>query len=256
VNAQTRVVFTEYKFNDPKLETMDLDGQNLATYFAPANPFPTADWLPLGLQIDAAGGKIYWSHGSFNDGRIRRANLDGSGQQILVPSLKLVRGLALDLAGGKMYWSNSPAAGNAGGLIERANLDGTGRETVYAITPYDPVGSKIGWPTVDSVNGWVWFGADHGSCAVNLDGPPFVARTVVTGLSTPTRVQSTSRTVACGIDSDTISDCVWRARALRWQRVRSRRRFDAEFDRVVGSARSRARSHPVVPISPRDRQPP
>jgi hypothetical protein len=204
---------------------MDLDGSNLATYFAPGNPFPVADWLPLGLEVDAAAGKIYWSHGSFNDGRIRRANLDGSGQQILVSSLKLARGLALDLAGGKMYWANSPAAGNAGGLIERANLDGTGRETVFAITPYDPFGSKIGRPTVDSVNGWVWFGADHAILRVNLDGPPFVARTVVTGLSTPTRVQvDVANGWVYGIDSDTISDCAWRAR------------FDgSEFEVVVDS---------------------
>jgi hypothetical protein len=211
--AQTRIFFTEYKFNDPKLETMALDGSSLSNLFAPANPFPSADWLPLGIAVDAAAGKLYWSHGSFNDGRIRRANLDGSGQQTLLSSLKLARGLALDLAGGKMYWADSPAAGNAGGLIERANLDGSGRETVFAITPYDPFGSKIGRPTVDSVNGWVWFGADDAILRVNLNGPPFVARTVVTGLSTPTRVQvDVASGWVYGIDSDTISDCVWRAR--------------------------------------------
>jgi len=180
--AQTQVVFAEYKFNDPKLERMNLDGTGLGIQFAPAKPLPVADWLPLGVAVDAAGGKLYWSHGSFNDGRIRRANLDGSGQQILLSSLKLVRGLALDLPAGKMYWSNSPAAGNAGGLIERANLDGTGREVVYAITPYDPSQSKIGRPNDDFVNGWVWFGANDAVLRVNTNGPPFVARTMVRGL--------------------------------------------------------------------------
>lgn len=212
-SAQSQVVFSEYKFNDPKLETMALDGTNVANLFAPANPFPSADWLPLGVAIDAGAGHVYWSHGSFNDGRIRRANLDGSAQAPLVSGLKLVRGLALDLAGGKMYWANSPAAGTAGGIIERANLDGTGRELVYAITPYDPSFSKIGRPTVDSVNGWVWFGADNAILRVNLDGPPFVARTVVRGLSTPTRVDvDVADGLVYGIDTDTISDCVWRAR--------------------------------------------
>ena len=208
-SAQTGLHVTEYKFNDPRYLTMGLDGLN------PTVPFvlPTADWLPLGLEVDPAAGQVYWSHGGFNDGRIRRANLDGSGQQLLVSGLKLVRGLALDLAGGKMYWANSPAAGNAGGIIERANLDGTQRELVYAITPYDPVSSKIGRPTVDAANGWVWFGANDRVLRVNLDGPPFVARTAVTGLSTPTRVAvDVAGGWVYGIDSDTISDCVWRAR--------------------------------------------
>jgi hypothetical protein len=211
--AQTQVVFTEYKFNDPKLEVMNLDGSGLANLFAPATPFPISDWLPIGVAIDAGANQLYWCHGSFNAGVIRRANLDGSGQVTLVTGLKNARGLALDVAGGKMYWSNSPAAGNAGGLIERANLDGTGREVVYAITPYDPSFSKIGRPTVDSVNGWVWFGADNSILRVNTSGPPFVARTMITGLSTPTRVEvDAANGWVYGIDSDTISDCVWRAR--------------------------------------------
>jgi len=211
--AQTQVLFTEYKFNDPKLSVMNLDGTGLANLFAPATPFPIADWLPIGLAVDASAGRVYWTHGSFNDGRIRRANLDGSGQVTLVSSLKLARGLALDLPAGKMYWANSPAAGNAGGLIERANLDGTGRETVYAITPYNPTLSKIGQPTVDSINGWVWFGVDKSIVRVNTDGPPFVARSMVTGLSTPTSVElDVANGWVYGIDSDTISDCVWRAR--------------------------------------------
>ncbi len=210
--AQTQVVFTEYKFNDPKLEVMNLDGTGVANLFTAA-PVPIADWLLVGVAIDAGAGRAYWCHGAFNDGRIRRANLDGSGQALLVSGLKNARGLALDLVAGKMYWSNSPAAGNAGGLIERANLDGTQRETVYAITPYDPTSSKIGRPTVDSVNGWVWFGVDKRIVRVNTDGPPFVARTMVTGLSTPTRVEiDVANGWIYGIDSDTLSDCVWRAR--------------------------------------------
>jgi len=223
--AQSQVIFAEYKFNDPKLEVMNLDGTGLANQFAPATPFPIADWLPLGLAIDASAGHVYWSHGSFNDGRIRRANLDGSGQVLLASGLKLARGLALDLPAGKMYWSNSPAAGNAGGLIERANLDGTSRETVYAIQPYDPSFSKIGQPTVDEVNGWVWFGVDNTIVRVNTDGPPFVARTMITGLSTPTCVEvDVANGWVYGIDSNTISDCVWRARF-----------DDSEFEVVVDS---------------------
>ncbi|MCY2959287.1 MAG: hypothetical protein NTY35_03900 [Planctomycetota bacterium] len=211
--SQTQLVVGQYKSSDPRLEKMNLDGSGVANLFAPGNPFPTSDWLLVGVAIDSASGRVYWSHGSFGSGRIGRANLDGSGQTTLLSSLKSVRGLALDVPAGKMYWSNSPAAGNAGGLIERANLDGTGRETVYAVTPYDPSFSKIGRPTVDSVNGWVWFGTNDRVLRVNTDGPPFVARTMVTGLSTPTRIQvDVANGWIYGIDSDTVSDCVWRAR--------------------------------------------
>jgi hypothetical protein len=43
---------------------------------------------------------MYW--GDYNGEDIRRANLDGSGQQILITGLNAPAGPALDLAGGKM----------------------------------------------------------------------------------------------------------------------------------------------------------
>src|SRR5262249_15227305 len=66
---------------------------------------------------------MYWV--DYEAGDIRRANLDGSGQQILIKGLNGPLGPALDLAGGKMYWANIN-----GGEIRRANLDGTGQETL------------------------------------------------------------------------------------------------------------------------------
>ena len=67
--------------------------------------------------------KIYWTVGG-SDGKIQRANLDGTGVEDLVTGLNLPNGLALDQGGGKIYW----AVGHAGGKIQRANLDGTGVE--------------------------------------------------------------------------------------------------------------------------------
>ena len=209
--VQGQLLVTDYKFNDPRLLAMGLDGSGAGDLFAPANPFPSGDWLPVGLAVDPLAGRVYWTHGSFNTGLIRSANLDGSGQTLLLSGLKLPRGVALDSGGGKLYWSNSPAAGNAGGIVERANLDGSGRELVYAITPYDPVSSKIGRPTVDATNGYAYFGANDAIVRVNLDGPPFTPQVVTRGASTPTRI---ALDVASGhlywIDSDTISDCVVR----------------------------------------------
>ncbi|MCH7721704.1 MAG: hypothetical protein IH988_12075, partial [Planctomycetes bacterium] len=65
--AQNKIYLAEYKFNDPKLYRMDVDGGNVEEL----SVFPRADWLPLGLQLDTAAGKIYWTHGSFNQGAIR-----------------------------------------------------------------------------------------------------------------------------------------------------------------------------------------
>ena len=64
---------------------------------------------------------MYWTH--FDRGEIGRANLDGSGQEILVQHLKSPGGIALDLARGQMYWPDF-----AGEDIRRANLDGSGQE--------------------------------------------------------------------------------------------------------------------------------
>src|SRR5262245_21363874 len=62
----------------------------------------------LGLFLGAVGQArsqlMYWS--DFDGGDIRRANLDGSGQQILFGGLDFPQGSALDLAGGKIYWAN------------------------------------------------------------------------------------------------------------------------------------------------------
>jgi hypothetical protein len=75
-----------------------------------------------------AGGMMYWvvSDGrSQQNGKIRRANLDGSGVETLVKGLHSPRGIALDLPGGKMYWTAKHPQ-----LIQGANLDGSALETL------------------------------------------------------------------------------------------------------------------------------
>jgi hypothetical protein len=209
--AQDRLYFTEYKFEDPTLKEMNLDGSDVGDLFDPGNPLPSSDWLTVGLALDEAAGKIYWLHGS-TPGRISRANLDGSGQEQLVTGLKIPRGLALDLVGGKMYWSASPPEGNAGGLVQRANLDGTGVETVYLDPDYNPVSSKIGRPRVDATNGWVYFATNNRVVRTNLSGPPFVVLTVVKGVSTARAVAlDVANDHIYWIGADTIEDVLCRA---------------------------------------------
>jgi hypothetical protein len=64
---------------------------------------------------------MYW--GDAGSGTIRRANLDGSNQEILIRGLSEPPGIALDVADNALYWTD--ALGND---IGRAKLDGTGQE--------------------------------------------------------------------------------------------------------------------------------
>ena len=239
--AQDQVYVTEYKYQDPALRSMDLDGGNVADLFAPGNPIPATDWLTVGLALDEAAGKIYWLHGS-TPGLIRRANLDGSGQELLVSGLRIPRGLSLDLVAGKMYWAASPPSGNAGGMIQRANLDGTGVETVYLDPNYDPTWSKIGRPTVDAVNGWVYFASNKEILRTNLAGPPFETFVAVTGVST-------ARSVALDVagdhiywlGADTIEDVVCRARLDNSE-------FTVVWDLTPDSGNTNGLSHLVLDL--------
>jgi len=154
--AEDKLYLAEYKYNDPRLYRMNLDGSSVEEL----NIIPTSDWLPLGLQIDIANDKIYWTHGSYNQGSIRRANLDGTDVETLIAGLTNPRGLAIDFADGKMYWSDTQD-----NVIYRANIDGTGLEAIVS-------GHQYGRPTLDLVNGKVYFG-DFGSTVIrrcNLDG--------------------------------------------------------------------------------------
>ena len=141
--AESKIYVAEYKFNDPKLYRMDLDGGNVEEL----SIIPTADWLTVGLQVDQVSSKIYWTHGSFNDGRIRRANLDGTDIETIVSGLTNPRGLALDVDGGKVYWSDTQDE-----KMYRANLDGSGMEAIVDIA------HQLGNPTLDLVNSKLYFG--------------------------------------------------------------------------------------------------
>ncbi len=171
--AQTRIYLAEYKYNDPRMYSMGADGGDLEEL----SFIPTSDWLLVGVQIDTANDKIYWTHGSSGAGRIRRAGLDGSNMEILVSGLTNARGLALDAAGGKMYWSDTQDD-----KMYRANLDGSDMEAII------DTGHQLGRPTLDLVNNKIYFGnygAGDMRCA-NLDGSD--QEILFSGLWTPVAV--------------------------------------------------------------------
>ena len=89
----------------------------------------------LGVAVDVANGKLYWTTSSQVPGvagTIQRSNLDGSGREVLADGADGVSGpadLQLDLSAGKVYWTD---IGLPGGRIMRANLDGSAVETVFS----------------------------------------------------------------------------------------------------------------------------
>jgi sugar lactone lactonase YvrE len=115
--------------------------------------------LFFGAMDQARSDFIYWS--DFEGGDIRRANLDGSGQTILVSGLNGPTGVALDVAGGLIYWC---AWGSSD--IQRANLDGTG-QTILVTGLNQPSGLAL-----DLARGHMYW-ANYGGGDIrraNLDG--------------------------------------------------------------------------------------
>ncbi|KAM7316467.1 hypothetical protein ACRRTK_024198 [Alexandromys fortis] len=82
--------------------------------------------LPVGITVDPARGKLYWSDQGTNSGvpaKIASANMDGTALKILFTGdLSHLEVVTLDIQEQKLYWAVSSR-----GVIERGNVDGTER---------------------------------------------------------------------------------------------------------------------------------
>lgn len=102
-------------FSNNRVKRSDLNGQNVEILIDGGITRPRA------IALDLAGGKMYIAADS---GGIRRANLDGSGLETIVPSVCPCGAIALDLINGKVYWLQFSDR------IVRANLDGSDVESL------------------------------------------------------------------------------------------------------------------------------
>ena len=123
----------------------------------------TALGLILGLVGQARPSLMYWADQDASE--ILRANLDGSGQQVLVTGQSVPSRIALDVAAGQMYWTNESTTG---GGIQRANLNGTGEQSLIGMGQVVPFGIAL------DIAGGRMYWTDAGSIGdirrANLDG--------------------------------------------------------------------------------------
>ena len=138
------------------IDTRTIGGQSL--------PGPATTPRDITLDLTSDPPKMYWvdaGRANVDNGKIQRANLDGSSPEALVTSgLVNPQGIALDVAGGKMYWTDSGTGGpNAlqDDKIQRANLDGSNVETLLTFQnqlrvprgiALDVAGGKMYWTDI------------------------------------------------------------------------------------------------------------
>jgi PKD repeat protein len=125
-----------------------------------------------GRQLAVGGGRVYWT----TDSTVRRANLDGSGAEILYQDTsKSLQGIAVDPDVGKVYWVVLPGASETGG-IWMADLDRGGRQ-LWATKEVWGGDSCVPWLlATDTVNGrlyWLerYFEHEPGAFPVSLPRP-------------------------------------------------------------------------------------
>jgi DNA-binding beta-propeller fold protein YncE len=96
---------------------------------------------PTDIVLDISNGKMYW--GEYDDmlsfnGKIKWANLDGSGVQTTVTGLQWPMGLDLDFINSRVYWTDMVTH-----KIQYSTLDGSGITDILSNSLYEPHGITI-----------------------------------------------------------------------------------------------------------------
>ena len=142
--AQTKLYLAEYNFNNPRLYRMGLDGSNVEQL---NGLIPAGDWLTLGLGFEPATQQVYWAHANPGTARIAKANLNGSGYQIVASGFQDCQGPVFDWANGKIYFSDWQSK-----VLYVSNTDGTG------IAPIIATNEIFGRPAINEVESKLYFG--------------------------------------------------------------------------------------------------
>lgn len=108
---------------DDDVHRMNLDGSGDETLFT---VHPETSYMASDIQVDGSGGFLYWTNTN-GTSSIERANVDGSGRQVLVSSAGInPMSLRLDPITSKLYWT----ANDSSDSIQRSDLDGSNQEVL------------------------------------------------------------------------------------------------------------------------------
>ena len=130
--------------------------------------------VPMGIAVDTAGSKVYWTASS---GKIKRANLNGSGSETVLQDLSDPTDIAV--SNGFIYWTEG------GNSIRRVNMSGQ-KIVIDVAVNLDTVGGlavgggKVYWTeqtgaSSGTVNGSNLNGTNFGTLASTLSVPMGVA---------------------------------------------------------------------------------
>lgn len=155
---------------DNSLCRANVDGSNVEILISDN---PAVIKQPRGIAVDPVGGKVYWADEDSDIEAIHRANLDGTGIELLAGGpdavgydLEDVQYVALDLAAGKVYWLDDNQD-----VIQRINLDGSGPvETL--VTDASGIANPMGLVLDPGAGRMYWSDrtAAEGIKSANLDG--------------------------------------------------------------------------------------
>ncbi|MBP7963144.1 MAG: right-handed parallel beta-helix repeat-containing protein [Caldilineaceae bacterium] len=117
------------------------------------------------LIADRVGNKLYWSE----EGKIKRANLDGTNVEVLLTATGSLSSISLDRANGKLYYISQAT----GFHLRRVNLDGSGDEFLFSIHVYPDSSYMVNDMQLDGPNGQVYWTNTNGTSSIeqaNVDG--------------------------------------------------------------------------------------
>jgi hypothetical protein len=122
--------------------TVNPDGTGDATLIASAG-------FVRDVEVDLAGGKIYWADATNPSGtfQVYRANLDGTGQEVIATVDSGVSGIGLDADAGHIYIGSIYR-------LYRANLDGSSLTQLlsgYIFSDVEVVGGSLYWSSISTI---------------------------------------------------------------------------------------------------------
>lgn len=124
--APAEIYFIEY--SDGFIRKLALDGSGTVTDVLDIN-----GKAGVGLAYDEVNGKIFFTDFEVTyEGKVWRANLDGSELEMIADELIEPYGIAVDATGGKVYWVDE-WDDNYVGHVYRSDLDGSNIEPVVSL---------------------------------------------------------------------------------------------------------------------------